>query len=493
MDCLSKIRSGEHLSRSELIKMTVMLSLPAILAQLSSILMQYIDAAMVGSLGEYPSASVGLMASSCWLFSGVASMATLGFSVQIAHEIGASRFNEAKAIVRQGISAITVFGLILGAIGVAISPFLPIWLGGDAHITGAASSYFMILMAGLPILTLNFMAGGMIRCAGDMKTPSILNMMMCLMDIVFNFILIFPTRNVAIFGFDLTVPGADLGVTGAALGTVLAETVTAFLMFRYLIIKQPLLKLKGFPKTTFIPQKKVIVKALKISTPMMLEHIVFCGAQIMITIIVAPLGNIAIAANAFAVTAESICYMPGFGIGDAATAVVGQAYGAGRKILVKRLCHISVGLGVAVMTFMAVLLWACAPYMMAILTPIDAIKELGTEILRIEAFAEPMYAASIVAYGAFVGVGDTLWPSIMNFGSIWGVRVTLAFFMAPVLGLKGVWIAMAIELTFRGIIFLWRMWSGKWYNKMNDSHHLNTVQANIVAADTGILPEDDTI
>ena len=99
---------------------------------------------------------------------------------------------------------------------------------------------------------------------------------------------------------------------------------------------------------------------------------------------------------------------------------------------------------------------------MGIMTPVDCIRDLGAEILRIEAWAEPMYAASIVAYGAFVGVGDTILPATMNFGSIWRVRIPLAAILAPIYGLKGVWIAMCAELVFRGVIFLVRLYWGRW-------------------------------
>lgn len=178
--------------------------------------------------------------------------------------------------------------------------------------------------------------------------------------------------------------------------------------------------------------------------------------------IVAPLGVVAIAANAFAVTAESLCYMPGFGIGEAATTLCGQSYGAKRHDLVRRFAYLTVGLGVFVMTVMGLLMYAGAPLMMGIMTSVDAIRDLGAEVLRIEAWAEPMYAASIVAYGAFVGIGDTMIPAVMNFGSIWLVRIPLAAILAPTMGLRGVWIAMCAELVFRGLIFLWRMAGGYW-------------------------------
>lgn len=288
---------------------------------------------------------------------------------------------------------------------------------------------------------------------------------MCVLDIIFNWFLIFPTRSISIGDFDFMMPGAGLGVLGAALGTVMAEVIISIIMMWYMITRQRETRLKGNERGSFVPSKTVLRRAFKISVPMTLEHAIFCGAQIMITVIVAPLGVVAIAANAFAVTAESLCYMPGFGIGDAATTLVGQSYGAGRKDLVVRFCHLTVLLGIVVMSFMGIILYFGAPVMMEVMTNVDAIKNLGVEVLRIEAWAEPLYAASIVAYGAFVGVGDTMIPAVMNFGSIWAVRIPAAALLAPTVGLKGVWIAMAIELSFRGGIFLWRMFSKKWLPK----------------------------
>ena len=188
-----------------------------------------------------------------------------------------------------------------------------------------------------------------------------------------------------------------------------------------------------------------------------------CSAQIASTLIVAPLGTIAIAAHSFAITAESLCYMPGYGTGDAATTLVGQSVGARRPKLTVSFARISVSIGMIVMTIMGVLLYFFAYDMMAILTPDEAVRELGTTVLRIEAFAEPMFAASIVCYGAFVGAGDTFIPSAMNLFSMWAVRLTTAYFLSQEYGLVGVWIAMCLELCFRGLIFLIRLFWGKWF------------------------------
>lgn len=462
---LSAIQNGEHIGLRRQIALTAQLAAPAILAQLSNIIMQYIDASMVGRIGADGAASVGLVLSSLWLFWGICSAFTVGFSVQVAHRLGAKKPGEARDVIRQGIVSVLIVAIALAAIGMTISPFLPMWLGGSENIQADATLYFAVWMGGLPIVSMSYLAGGVLRSAGNMKVPTVLNVIMCVLDVLFNWFLIFPSRYITLFDTEIFVPGAGLGVLGAALGTVCAEVVIAIAMFYYMVGRQPDIRLRGSGGGIWRPTRDILRKACRISVPMALEHTIFCGAQVMITVIVAPLGVVAIAANSFAVTAESLCYMPGFGIGDAATTLVGQSCGAGRPHLMKRFCHLSVGLGIIVMTFMGAVMYVAAPLMMEIMTDVKPICELGVEVLRIEAWAEPLYAASIVAYGAFIGVGDTLIPAIMNFGSIWAVRIPLAALMAPTLGLRGVWIAMAVELSFRGVIFLWRMFSGRWLSK----------------------------
>ncbi len=461
---LSLIQNKQAMTFKQQLHLVVLLSIPTIIAQLSSMIMQYIDASMVGSLGAHASASIGLVITSTWLFWGICTTVAAGFSVQVAHLIGAGDKKGARAVLRQSLVSSVLFSFILVIIGAVVSPRLPYWLGGDVSIVEDASRYFLIFILSLPALMLNFLAGGMLRSSGNMHVPSVLNVLMCGLDVIFNFMLIFPSRELHVMGFDFYIPGADLGVVGAALGTALAYLVTAMILLWYLFTKDKNLRLTQ-EKGSFKPEARILRKAFKISAPMTLEHSVIMGAQILSTVIVAPLGVASIAANSFAITAESLCYMPGYGIAEAATTLVGQSFGARQKTLAKRFAYITVYLGMIVMSFMGVIMYVAAPLIMGFMTPDPEILSLGVMALRIEAFAEPMFAASIVAYGVFVGVGDTFMPSIMNFGSIWLVRLTLAAVLAPIMGLKGVWIAMCVELCFRGAIFLVRLYHGKWLDK----------------------------
>lgn len=462
---LALIRNGKPMNLRQQLHLTAQLSMPAVIAQVSSIVMQYIDASMVGSLGADASASIGLVSTTTWLFWGVCTSAAMGFSVQVAHHIGAGNTKAARSVLRQSVVVALAFSLILAAVGCGISGPLPGWLGGDVSIAGDASLYFLIFSLFLPALQLNFLAGGMLRCSGNMYIPSILNVLMCVLDVVFNTLLIFPSREWHLSRLTLFLPGAGLGVTGAALGTGFAELLTAGLMMWFLCFRSSELKLNT-ERGSFLPRAACFWKAVRISFPMGCEHVILCGAQILTTVIVAPLGTFAIAANSFAITAESLCYMPGYGIAEAATTLVGQSLGAGRKDLTLRFARITVGMGMAVMTVMGIVMYVAAPLMMDIMTPVAGVQSLGVMALRTEAFAEPMFAASIVAYGVFVGAGDTLVPSVMNLFSIWAVRLTLAAWLAPSMGLQGVWLAMCVELCFRGVIFLVRLQGGKWLGKL---------------------------
>lgn len=461
---LALIREGRPMTLGQQIHLTVMLSVPAVVAQLSSIVMQYIDAAMVGSLGAEEAAAIGLVSTTTWLFWGLCIASSTGFSVQVAHRIGAGDMQGARNVLRQAVTSTTLFSFALAAIGVAISGVLPEWLGGDVSIHYDASLYFLIFSLFLPALQLNFLAGGMLRCSGNMRIPSLLGVVMCVLDVIFNFFLIFPTRHAVVAGIDIFIPGAGLGVEGAALGTVAAETVVATIQMWYLCTHSSELKLTK-EKGSFRPQVNILKKALRIGLPMGLEHVVICGAQIMTTVIVAPLGVFAIAANSFAITAESLCYMPGYGISDAATTLVGQSVGAKRRRLTRSFAFITVFMGMIIMGLMGLLMYIFAPQIIGLMTPVEEIRSLGIMALRIEAFAEPMFAASIVAYGVFVGAANTLVPCLMNFFSIWAIRLSLAALLAPTMGLKGVWIAMCIELCFRGIIFLIRLFKRNWMTK----------------------------
>lgn len=438
------------------------IALPAIIEQIMITAVQYIDTAMVGSLGQNATASVGLTSSTTWLFNGILSGAAIGFSVQVAQYIGSGNIEKAKSVIRQSLNFVLKFGILLAAVGFCLSFFLPTWLGADSEIIADAGMYFRVLSLTIPFNFCVLMLSGIIRCAGDSKTPMFLNLGINVLNVSFNFLFIYGKNTYTIFGKEITVWGAGLGVAGAALGSGLALFIISMIYLYIIFHKYEALKIHF--KEDFKIKKDTFKTMLNLGVPVVLERSLMCVAQIVITVLITSMGTVAIAANYLAVTAEAISYLPAYGVAAAGTTLVGQAMGAGRKDIALKCGRIvnCFGVGIMIITGLALYLFA-TPLIMIFSTDPEVI-ELGAQVLKIVAFAEPLFGLAIVITGVLRGAGDTKAPFIICLITMWGVRITLAFLLAPTFGLSAVWIAMSIELAVRGLLFLFRFESKKWMN-----------------------------
>ena len=411
------------------------LSVPAILTQITTVAMQYIDSAMVGNLGANASAAIGLVSTSTWLMGGFGSAISAGFSVQVAQYIGANEPHNARRVIKHGFLTAIIVTVLIALFGVCISGPLPMWLGGEKALWKDASAYFLVYAITMPFMELNWLASGFLQSAGNMMVPSILNSVMCVLDVIFN----------AFF-----IP--RYGVLGAAIGTGLATTVVCFVELWFCCLRYEPLRLNHREPCPL--DVSILKRALKIGTPVGAESIAMSGASVISTMIIAPLGAVAIAAHSFAITAESLCYMPGYGIATAASTLVGQSVGARDHRLARRYGYITVIFGSAMMALTGVIMFAFCPFVFSLLTPVAEVRAVAAQILRIGLIAEPLYGVSMVSSGALRGAEDTLVPSILNLLSIWVVRLGLALILVPLYGIHGMWTAMAIELCVRGLLLL---------------------------------------
>lgn len=424
------------------------LSIPAILTQITTIAMQYIDSAMVGNLGANASAAIGLVSTSTWLMGGIGSAVSAGFSVQVAQYIGANEPHNARRVIKHGFLTALIVSVLVALVGICISNPLPRWLGGEEVLWKDASAYFLVFAITLPFLDLNWLASGFLQSAGNMVVPSILNSVMCVLDVIFN----------AVF-----IP--KYGVLGAAIGTGLATAVVCLVEVWFCCLRYEPLRLNR--KETCPLDVSILKRALKIGTPVGAESIAMSGASVVSTMIIAPLGAVSIAAHAFAITAESLCYMPGYGIATAAATLVGQSIGAKDHRLARRYGYITVLFGSAMMALTGIIMFIGCPFVFSLLTPVAEVQTVAAQILRIGLIAEPLYGVSMVASGALRGAEDTLVPSILNLFSIWVVRLGLALILVPLYGIHGMWVAMAVELCVRGLLLLARQIRSKYLHPVS--------------------------
>lgn len=434
---LQKIRDHASLSVQEQRSLIWALSWPAIMAQISTTIMQLIDMGMVGRLGTNASAAIGLVTSTTWLVNGVSNGVTFGFSVQTSQSIGARDYQKAASLCRQGLIAIALCSVPLALFMASLSFQIPVWLGGESVVLRDAGLYLMVYSLTIPFYMLNTWSMHMLQATGDTKVPGIAQVIMCFLDVTFN----------ALFIFQL-----NLGVMGAALGTSASVVCTSLFLTGWIFVKNAFLK----QKASWHFNRHSIRSALRIGGPVSIEQFITGTSYIAMTRIVSSLGTLSIASHSFAITAESLCYMPAFGFASAASALIGQCIGANRIELSRQIAWRITRITVGMMFVCGIVMFIFSRQLIAMLSLDPKVIEIGSNLLKMEAFAEPLYGASIAITGILRGKGDTLWPACLNLISIWGVRITLAWILSVPYGLYGVWVAMVLELNVRGLLFLLR-------------------------------------
>lgn len=444
-------------------KLVLMLAWPSIIEQLLHTAVNYVDTAMVGSIGTYATAAIGVCTSTIFLLMGVMNATGLGFSVMVARKIGEGNYEEARTILRQSMLAVVTVGLGLTLlVELILAPNLPRWMGAEPDVLPHAITYFRVIGANYLLNTGMIMATNMLRCMGDTKTPLKFNILTNLVNVVGNFLLIYPTRQLTVAGLTFTMPGAGWGVGGAAAATALATAFSAICLLSVLFRRKGPLQISL--RDDYKPQPDILKQAFHLGVPSFLERAVISGGQIVSTAMISGLGTAALAAHQLANSGESLCYMPIFGFSIAATTLVAQNLGAGDKERAFKQGAWSTWMSVAVMCTASAIMFALAPNIIDLFSNDAAVIALGGRVLRIEAFAEPFFAIATVVAGVLRGAGDTRWPFYISLAGMWLMRVPIAFVLINLFGwgLEAIWVGMAVDLFVRGVLCLWRFYKRTW-------------------------------
>lgn len=449
------------------------LSGPAILEQFLICLASLVDTAMVGSIGAAATASVAINISTVWLINGCITALSVGFSFLVSHSVGEGNPEKTESVVRQSISASIVLGAVLMAAVLSLHRTLPKLLGAAPEVLPNAQVYLGIIGLGLIPQALGVVLSAVLRSAGNTKIPMFANMSANCLNVIGNFFLIYPTRQISLprlsSGFhSVTVWGGGLGIQGAAISTAFSQYALAFLMLYYIYHSSTAAKICFRGNYQF--RKWTLRSLFHISIPVLLERCTLCLGQISLTAIISGLGTIPLAAHYLTNQTEGLLYLPAYGFAYTATALIGQSLGAGDKKLAarfsKNICIIST----------IVIIAACVPVFLlarpiiSLFTTNSQVMGLGTQTLKIAAATEIFFSFSVVASGICRGAGDVKFPLAVSIIGMWGFRIGLVWLAARVMmfGVAGVWIAIAIDCFVRSCLFLYRLWGGKWmgYNDL---------------------------
>lgn len=449
-----------------MISVILTLAWPTMLEQLMQTAVQYIDTAMVGTLGTQATAAVGATTTVNWLINSSISALGIGFLSFIARSLGAKEKETARRAAAQAVLIALTVGIFFTILTVSLSGVIPVWMQVHKNIRTLASRYFLILY--LPMLprTATIIFGTVLRASGDTKTPMKIGVFVNLINIILNFLLIYPTRTACIFGLSFTMPGADLGVVGAAAASASAFTIGG-IYITVVLWRHPMISPQG---QSLRPDAKILNPCLKVALPNMLQRFGTSLGYVAFASMINSLGEVATAAHTIANTVESAFYIPGYGMQTAAATLAGNAYGARDKKRMKDLAAMFIPIEIGLMILSGSCLFFFAPHLMGIFSASREVVSLGTTVLRMVAVSEPFYGFSIIVEGMMQGVGKTKEPFVYNIIGMWLIRIAGTFLctQAAGLGLVSAWACMILHNMLLFILFLICFLRGKW-NPLSNS------------------------
>lgn len=452
----------ENLERN--IPKTIMtLAWPAILEQFLICMATLMDTAMVGSIGAIATASVAVNISTVWLINGFITALSAGFSFLVSHAVGEGQKEHTRSITYQAITCALGLGMFLMLAVQLICRPLPHWLGAAPEVIPYAQTYMHIIGFGLIPQTLAVVLSSVFRSAGNTRIPLAANLTSNAFNIVGNFLLIYPARQLTIEGHSFPMWGAGLGTAGAALSTAASQYLLAAILLGFLVWKNTPVQIRLF-QNCYRVQKPLFRQIWHISFPVLLERLTLTSGQIALTAMISSLGTIPLAAHYLTNQTEGLLYLPAYGFSYTATALVGQSLGARRRDLADKFALYICLLG------SAVILLACIPVtiwsgpIIGLFSNDPEVVGLGTRTLAIAAATEIFFSFFVIACGIFRGAGDVRFSLLVSVLGMWGLRIGLVYIATrPLqLGVVGVWLAIAVDCLLRMVLCIWRLKSGRW-------------------------------
>ncbi len=418
-----------------MLKSLIMLSIPTVIEEMLATLLQYVDTAMVGRLGENATASVSVTTTVTWLIHSVpAALAVAALSL-IAKAVGSGDGERIRRISGQMLFLATGSGLLVGVVSMALSPFIPVWMGAEASIRRQASLYFFIVCIPMVFRSCNSILGAAIRATKDTKTPMLINLAANVLNVVLNYLMIYTM---------------GMGVTGAAAASAISYALSGICMF----IAYRRNKLLYWDWKDYRMDREVLRDCARISIPVLGTNVASCFGYVVFASLVTGMGNTVFAAHSIAVTAETIFYIPGYGLRTATSALIGISLGEGNRKKFETVGGLSVLITMGMMCLSGAALYFSSCPLMTLFTNSSRVAEIGAEMLKLVAFSEPFFGLMVVMEGIYYGLGRSRYPFFVETFSMWGVRILFTFVCVRLwnLGLREVWYCMIADNVCKALL-----------------------------------------
>ena len=420
----------------DILRTLIALSIPTLLEEMLRTLLQYVDTAMVGRLGEQATAAVSVTTTITWLVNSISFAASVAVLAMISKAVGSGNEELVRKIAQQALLLTAVFGIVTGGISILLSPYIPVWMGAEEAVRKPASVYFTIISVPMLFRSATIILGAAIRGTKDTKTPMLINVGSNLLNAVLNYFLIYT---------------AGLGVAGAAIASAISYTLAGMLMFAAYRRN----RLLCWEWSSFGIEKDLLRECAGIGVPVLGTNMASCLGYVVFAGLVSGMGTTVFAAHSIAVTAETMFYIPGYGLRTATSTLVGISLGENNKRKLQAVSRLSILMTVGMMCISGVILYLVSYPLMCLFTPVPVVAELGAEMLKLVAFSEPFFGLMVVLEGIYYGMGRTRYAFLAETGSMWGIRILFTFLCVTVwkFNLRAVWYCMIADNVCKALLF----------------------------------------
>nr|UWI49502.1 MATE family efflux transporter [Clostridioides difficile] len=414
-----------------------------------------IDMIWVGKAGSKAVAAVGTAGFFPWLAMAFIMISKVGGEVKVAQSIGENNISTTKSYIKSAVEINIMLAIIYTmALIVFNKQLIGFFRLGDLEVISMSRQYLIIVALGMVFYFINPVFTAIFNGLGNSKTPFRINTIGLITNIILD--------PVLIFGWG---PAPKLGVAGAAIATVFAQVVVTT-CFLYIILKskEEYFKIKIFRKIE-VKYYKVLYK---LGLPVAIQSGMFTIFSMLLGVIVASWGPVAVAVQKVGSQIEAISWMTAEGLAVALGSFVGQNYGAKKYSRINKGCKIAIIVSsvLGILTTL-VLIFAGESIFSVFIDESEAIEK-GAMYLKILGYSQLFMCLEIITTGAFKGLGRTYIPSIIV-TVLTGARVPLAYFISrpEILGLNGVWWSITLSSILKGILmislFIYLLKLGKLY------------------------------
>lgn len=404
-------------------------------------LLGIVDTWLVSSLGAAALAGVGTAIQFMFFVISAMSAVSVGSAVLVAQAIGARNMVRASSLAKQSLVWSIILSIPLSLIGEFNASTLVGIFGMDAEVSSIGAAYLRVTMVTVVVLVMLIIGSGVLRGAGDSRTPMLVTALANVVNVILAYGLIFGKWGLP-----------ALGVIGSAWATFAARALALVLLLIVLWRGRNGVSIRG--AQGWLPDWKIGRQMLAIGVPAAIEQVLMSTAFLFMTTAIAHLGTLALAAQRVAINAMSLSFLPGFGFGIAATTLVGQSIGARRPQEGEAAAGIAMRWAMIWMGGLGIVFFVFAEQIMGFFSDDPNVITMGAGGLRVLAFSQPFWAMGFVNAAALRGTGDTKFPLRVNTLGMWSaVALGWLFTRYLVPQLWGVWVAFLITSPITSTIF----------------------------------------